>query len=246
MNTRQDQQLALFLDEEKRAADTLIGQLGGEVSNVYCLRIHSVDRASASLEEIAAAYLLTNAVLMSRTPRKIRKFLSFSAEDSSMLYAFSNSLRGLLQGGFTSLSQMNTWKQIVSTRWEIADNLTKAVAEAVSFFETSGISSGAADYHRAEILIGVEGRQPEHIEGGQFVLDDADVFSPVLRGEASSYPVAVSDIFRRTGLQLATGLKGRNVLVSIDCRHLEPAMANWLGNLHHVLELDFYKVGGRA
>lgn len=237
-------QLPLFLDEEKQDADELISGLGGEISNVYALRLHGIDSAGEALEPTLAAYLLTNSVLMSRTPRKIRKFISFGTADQGLLYAYTNLLRGLLHGGFTSLGEVQNWKHLVQERWTIADNLTDAVDVAVRFFETSGISSGAAGYHRADILLGVEGLPATAVDGGQFHIDDSDLFSPVLSGTDASYTVKIADEFRRTGLQLSTGLKGRNVIVDIDCTQLDVAMVNWLSNLHHVLELDFYKVGG--
>lgn len=238
-------QLPLFLDEEKQDADQMIAGLAGEVSNVYILRLHSIDAAGEELEPAIAAYLLTNSVLMSRTPRKIRKFISFGTADPGLLYAYTNLLRGLLHGGFTSLGEVQNWKHLVQERWTIADNLTEAVDGAVRFFETSGISSGAAGYHRADIMLGVEGLAATRVDGGQFHLGDEDLFSPVLSSVSTSYTVKIADEFRRTGLQLSTGLKGRNVIVDIDCTQLDAAMANWLSNLHHVLELDFYKVGGR-
>lgn len=237
--------LPLFLDEEKHAADQMIAGLDDEISNVYILRLHGIDAAGDALEPALAAYLLTNAVLMSRTPRKIRKFISFGAADQGLLYAYTNLLRGMLHGGFTSLGEVHSWKQLVQERWTIADNLTSAVDGAVRFFETSGISSSAAGYHRADILLGVEGFGASRTDGGQFFIDDTDLFAPVLSGAHSSYTLKIADEFRRTGLHLSTGLKGRNVIVDIDCTQLDKAMANWLGNLHHVLELDFYIVGGR-
>lgn len=237
--------IPLFLDEEKQAADKLIAGLADEVSNVYILRLHDIDTARDALEPILAGYLLTNAVLMSRTPRKIRKFISFGTADPGLLYAYTNLLRGMLHGGFTSLGEVHNWKKLVQERWPIAENLTSAVDGAVRFFETSGISSGAAGYHRADILLGVEGVPASETEGGQFYLDDTDLFSPILSGMHASTKVRIADEFRRTGLQLSTGLKGRNVIIDIDCTRLDAAMANWLGNLHHVLELDFYIVGGR-
>lgn len=237
--------LPLFLDEEKQAADEMIAGLGDEVSNVYILRLHGIDAAGDALEPVLAAYLLTNAVLMSRTPRKIRKFISFGATDDGLLYAYTNLLRGMLHGAFTSLGEVQNWKQLVQDRWAIAENLTDAVDGAVRFFETSGISSSAAGYHRADILLGVENYSANQVDGGQFHLDDTDLFSPVLGGVKSSHKIKIADEFRRAGLQLSTGLKGRNVIVDIDCTQLDLALANWLGNLHHVLELDFYKVGGR-
>lgn len=238
-----ESKINLFLDDEKHACDQLIAQLQHEVSNVYCLRIHNIDQAGEAVEAIIAAFLLTNAVLMSRTPRKIRKFITFGTKDPGLLYANANHLRALLHGTFTSLGQVNTWKKVITDRWEIAENITNVVADAVSFFEVSGISSGAADYHRAEIFIGVEGNKTSDANGGQFFLDDTDAFAPTISGLKGSYRVVVGDFFRREGLQLNTGLKGRNVIVDIDCAHLDEAMANWLENLHHVLELDFYRVG---
>lgn len=240
-----DDALTLFLDEEKQAADTIVGQLAGEDSNVYCLRMRNLDHAPHALETVLAGYLLTNAVLMSRTPRRIRKLVSFGTADPAMLYSYANVLRGLLQGSFTSLSQVDAWQKLVLERWEIAGDLTGAVADAVRLFETSGISSSAAAYHRADILLGVEGHPPVARLGGQFQIDDADVFTPLLKTIAHTYPIQLGDIFRRPGLQLGLGLKGRNVVVDIDCGELDRAMTGWLGNLHHVLELDFYKVGWR-
>lgn len=245
MSVQDSTLLPLFLDEEKHTADQLIDGLDEEVSNIYLLRMHGIDGAGDLLEPVLAGYLLTNAVLMARTPRRIRKFISFGAADDTFLYAHTNLLRGLLHGGFTSLGEVQNWKHLVQDRWQIAGDLTSAVDDALRFFETSGISSSAAGFHRADIMLGVEGHKATDIDGGQFHVDDTDLFSPIIGGATCSHTVQISDIFRRTGLQLSTGLKGRNVIVDVDCGQLDQAMTNWLVNLHHVLELDFYKVGGR-
>lgn len=233
----------LFIDTEKAEFDYRIAELASGRYNLFCMRCHNVGGEPDQPELIAAAYLLMNVMLMSRSRRKILKLATIGAADDTSRYAHTNILRELLNGDFSSLANIEAWHRILAGRTEIPESIFLEVEKAVEFFEGAEIASSASEFHRAHVYLGMEGFGVDDIMGGQFSLDMKNAYQPVIHGRKGRYPVRLNSAFTADGVTIRTGNRGQNVLVELDCSILLTGVRNWMSNIERILNLDFYRAG---
>lgn len=233
----------LFLDNEKRAFDGVAREIAaGEVS-VFALRCRNVAASADLAETIATAYLLSNAIFMSRSRRRIAKLLSLDIGEEVLRFGFANNFRALFDSRFSSLENVDLWRRMLEDRQHISVGALADASKAVEFFRHAEISSTASEFHRAHVHVGIEGVAAADPMGGQFMIDDANRYAPALRGVGASAVVALKSVFLADALKVRTGRRGQNIVIELDCARADRGITSWFESMDRILALDFYRLG---
>lgn len=233
----------LFLDSEKSDFDDVIAEIAAGEASVFALRCHNLGPSAELTETLAAAYLLTNAILMARSRRKIVKLISFDVADENLRYGYTNSFRALFDSDFSSLDNVERWHDFLEARQHVDVGALEDTQIAIEFFRHAGISSSASSLHRATVYMGMEGVPAGDSAGGQFHFDDANLYAPQLVGADASTGIALKSVFLAKGVKVRTGRRGQNVVIELDCAEAATGTGNWLAHLERILALDFYRMG---
>jgi hypothetical protein len=233
----------LFLDSEKTAFDEAIADIASGEASVFALRCRNLPPSADLPETIAAAYLLTNAILMARSRRPIVKLVSLGVEEENLRYSYANSFRALFDSDFSSLDNVERWHGYLEARQHIAVGALEDAQKAVDFFRHAGISDSATSAHRATVYMGIENVPATDSAGGQFHFDDANIYAPRLVGAHGATPIALKSVFLADGVKVRTGRKGQNVVIELDCTRASEGIGQWLAHVERILALDFYRLG---
>lgn len=233
----------LFLDSEKSDFDDVIAEIAAGEASVFALRCHNLGPSADLTETLAAAYLLTNAILMARSRRKIVKLISFDVADENLRYGYANSFRALFDSDFSSLDNVERWHDFLESRQHVDVGALDDTQSAIEFFRHAGISSSASSLHRATVYMGMEGVPAVESAGGQFHFDDANLYAPQLVGAGASTAIGLKSVFLAKGVKVRTGRRGQNVVIELDCARAGEGIGNWLAHLERILALDFYRLG---
>lgn len=233
----------LFLDSEKSAFDDVIAEIDAGEASVFALRCHNLGPSAELTETLAAAYLLTNAILMARSRRKIVKLITLDVADENLRYSYANSFRALFDSEFSSLDNVERWHDFLEARQHVDVGAIADTQSAIEFFRHAGISSSASSLHRATVYMGMEGVAAGDSAGGQFHFDDANLYAPLLVGAGASTAIGLKSVFLSTGVKVRTGRAGQNVVIELDCGRAAEGIGNWLAHIDRILALDFYRLG---
>jgi len=233
----------LFLDSEKRDFGTVIAEIAAGEASVFVLRCHNLGPSANLTETLAAAYLLTNAVLMARSQRKIVKLVSFDVADENLRYSYANSFRALFDSDFSSLDNIDRWQKFLEDQQHLALGALGDTQRAIEFFRHADISRSASALHRADVHMGIEGVAAADEAGGQFAIDDANLYAPRLVGTQADTAIALKSVFLAEGVKVRTGRKGQNVVIELDCACAATGIGHWLDHIEQLLALDFYRLG---
>ena len=233
----------LFLDSEKAAFDAAIEDIAAGEASVFALRCRNLGPSAELGETLAAAFLLTNAILMARSRRRIVKLVTLDVADEALRYSYANNFRALFDSDFSSLENVEQWHRYLEERQHIASGALADAQKAIEFFRHAEISATASGFHRATVYIGVEGVGAGEGGGGQFSIDDSNVYAPRLVGAHASADIALKSVFLAEGVKVRTGRRGQNVVIELDCAKAREGIANWLSHIDMILALDFYRQG---
>ncbi len=233
----------LFLDSEKSAFDEMIAEIASGEASVFALRCFNLQPSADLTETLAAAYLLTNAILMARSRRKIVKLITLDVADENLRYSYANSFRALFDSEYSSLDNVERWQRFLEDRQHIEVGALEDTQKAIEFFRHAGISSSASSLHRATVYMGMEGVATGENAGGQFGFDDANLYAPALIGASENTAIALKSVFLADAVKVRTGRSGQNVVIELDCAEAGDGIANWLAHIDRILALDFYRMG---
>ncbi len=233
----------LFLDSEKAAFGDAIADIASGEASVFGLRCRNLAPAADLAETIAAAFLLTNAILMARSQRKIVKLVTLDVDDANLRYSYTNSFRALFDSDFSSLDNVERWHDLLEAHQHIAVGALADTQKAIEFFRHAGISGSASALHRATVFMGMENVPASDSAGGQFHIDDANIYAPRLIGTTSETGIALKSVFLADAVKVRTGRRGQNVVIELDCSRAETGISQWLAHIDRILALDFYKLG---
>lgn len=233
----------LFLPSEKSAFDDVLEDIAAGEASLFALRCRNLGPSAELAETLAAAFLLTNAMLMARSHRRIVKLISLDVADEAMRYGYGNAFRALFASEFSSLENVGHWHRMLEERQHIASGVLADAQKAIEFFRHADISASASAFHRASVYMGVDGASPGERAGGQFAYDDDNIYAPRLVGVGRSAPVALKSVYLAERVKLRTGRKGQNIVIELDCADAATGIANWLTHVDHLLALDFYRLG---
>lgn len=233
----------LFLDSEKAAFDAVIGEIAAGDASVFALRCRNIGASAELGETLAAAFLLTNAILMSRSRRRIVKLVSLGVADEALRYSYTNNFRALFASEFSSLGNVERWHRYLEDRQHIEVGALGDAQKAVEFFQHADISRSASAFHRADVYLGVEDVPAGEGGGGQFSFDDSNLYAPRIVGSRASTAIALKSVFLAEGVKVRTGRRGQNVIIELDCASAGTGIASWLGSIDRILALDFYRLG---
>ena len=233
----------LFLPSEKTAFDEVIEHVAAGETSIFALRCRNLAPSADIAETLAAAFLLTNAILMARSRRRIVKLVTLDVADESLRYAFSNAFRALFDSEFSSLENVSLWHRMLEERQDIDGSVLADAQKAIEFFRHADISATASAFHRATVYLGIDDTAPGERGGGQFTILNDNLYAPRLVGAARETPIALKSVFLAERLKLRTGRRGQNIVIEIDCTDAATGIANWLAQIDHLLALDFYRMG---
>ncbi|MBC2779067.1 hypothetical protein [Parasphingopyxis marina] len=233
----------LFLDGEKAAFGEAIADIASGEASVFALRCRNLRPSADLAETIAAAFLLTNAILMARSRRPIVKLITLGVEDENLRYSYANNFRALFASEFSSLENVGRWHDFLEARQHIDVGALEDTQKAVDFFRHAGISDSATSAHRATVYTGIEGVPATDSAGAQFQFEDANIYAPRIVGAHGAATVALKSVFLADGVKVRTGRKGQNVVIELDCTRASEGIGQWLAHIERILALDFYRLG---
>lgn len=235
MNAKYDD-VAFFVPEEKAKFDAFshgrsITELGKLV-----LSVRNAEHLGTASEQMAAAYLITNLLLMSRAQRRIAKLVILEMEgtDRADLFPVVNALRYYLMEDYTQLDNFDAWVTSLRDVAGVSTRLRDELSDLSDFMTSSELGDAGSGQRKAETMLAV--RAADFAEdqgltadvGNPFMVrfsaggtESLDVLSQSIHGEAFSMRVANS----------------RDVIViEIDGARAETAIAQWLARLDDVLD----------
>ncbi|WP_375260491.1 hypothetical protein [Palleronia sp.] len=228
--------IAFFVPEEKAKFDAFArGRSIAELGKLV-LSVRGAEHVGAAAEPLAAAYLITNLLLMSRAQRRIAKLVILDMEgtDRAELFPVTNALRYFLMEDYTQLDNFDAWVTSLKEVAAVSPRLRDELSDLSDFMTSSELGDAGSGQRKAETMLAV--RSPDFAEdqglmadvGNPFMVrfhaagqESLDVLSQSVHGEAFSLRVANS----------------RDVIViEIDGKDVEKGIAQWIARLDDVLD----------
>ncbi|SFG98839.1 hypothetical protein SAMN04488020_105232 [Palleronia marisminoris] len=228
--------VAFFVPEEKAKFEAFArGRSITELGKLV-LSVRNAERLGAAAEPMAAAYLITNLLLMSRAQRRIAKLviLDMAGTARSELFPLTNALRYFLMEDYTQLDNFDAWVTSLKDVAKVSPRLRDELSDLSDFMNSSELGDAGLGQRKAETMLAV--RSPEFTEdqgltadvGNPFMVrfsaageESLDVLGQSIHGEAFSLRVANS----------------RDVIViEIDGAQAETAISQWIKRLDDVLD----------
>lgn len=228
--------IAFFVPEEAAKFDAFArGRSISELGKLV-LSVRNAEHLGAAAEPMAAAYLITNLLLMSRAQRRIAKLviLDMAGTDRSALFPVTNALRYFLMEDYTQLDNFDAWVTSLQDVAKVSARLRDELSDLSDFMNSSELGDAGQAQRKAETMLAV--RSAEFSEdqglmadvGNPFMVrfmagggESLDVLSQSVHGDAFSLRVANS----------------RDVIViEIDGAQAHTAIAQWIARLDDVLD----------
>lgn len=227
--------IAFFIDEEKAkfgafARGKPIGELGKLV-----LAVRNAEHVGAAAEPLAAAYLVTNLLLMSRAQRRIAKLviLDMAGEDRAALFPVTNALRYFLMEDYTQLDNFDAWVTSLGGLVEISGPLRAELSDLSDFMTSSEFADAGSVQRKAETMLAV--RSPAFAEDQGLT---ADVSNPFFARFETAEGRA-TDVLGQSVYGDAFCMRVANsrdvIVIDIDGRKTGEAIRQWIARLDDVL-----------
>jgi hypothetical protein len=228
--------IAFFVDEERAKFDKFahgksIADLGKLV-----LAVRGAEKLGAAAEQVAAAYLVTNLLLMSRAQRRIAKLVILDMEgtDRSRLFPVTNALRYFLMEDYTQLDNFDAWVTSLKGTAAVSTRLRDELSDLSDFMTSSEFGDAGSGHRKAETMLAVRSSAFAEDQGLT-----ADVSNPFVArfhaGGAESTDVLGQSVYGEAfSLRVANS---RDVIViDIDGARAPEAIAQWIARLDDVLD----------
>lgn len=216
----------------KFAKDSDLRKLGK-----FVLTVTDAQDIGYHVEEIAAAYLVTNMLLMSRASRRIAKciVLEHTLDGRDNMFSIVNSLRYHACGEYSRLDNFELWGSVSSQRKvTVSRRLSTKLGELSKFLSSSEVSSRDVGQREAETLISV--KSPEHQEGQGLYVDTANPFVASFQTKNGEHHEVVSQTIYRQYFTLSVSNSKDVVLIELDGRNASAALEEWLACLDSMLD----------
>lgn len=200
------------------------------------LAVRNAEHLGAAAEPMAAAFLVTNLLLMSQAQRRIAKLviLNMAGTDRAALFPITNALRYFLMEDYTQLDNFDTWVTSVGSVARVSDRLRAELSDLSDFMTSSELGDAGSSQRKAETMLAV--RSPDFAEDQGFAADVSNpFFARFSAGTDASIDVVSQSVYGEAfSLRVANS---RDVIViEIDGAHAEAAIVQWITRLDAVLD----------
>ena len=229
--------VAFFVPEEKAKFEAFARGRSITELGKLALSVRNAEKLGAAAEPLAAAYLITNLLLMSRAQRRIAKLviLDMAGTDRSELFPLTNALRYFLMEDYTQLDNFDAWVTSLKDVAKVSPRLRDELSDLSDFMTSSELGdAGSGQQRKAETMLAVRSADFSEDQGltadvgNPFMVrfsaageESLDVLGQAVHGDAFSLRVANS----------------RDVIViEINGAEAETAIAQWIARLDDVLD----------
>jgi hypothetical protein len=233
--------IPLFIDEVKQAFATLLEDRNFDRHGKYCLIIDDVSSSEFDCEKIASAFLLTNALLMTRAKSKIIKLVCLNPAPGAEIHSVVNVLRSMFTSDFSSLGNVNLWVEVLERDFKLPSAVLGEIENTVRFMEDSEIGHAESGFGKAEVFIGVSNTPSGDVSGGQFNLTSDNLFHFQLSSLGIQRDMTFNEVFMGTHNIYRTGNQGLNNFVQISQTDMSSCIAEWMLEIDPFLDREFYK-----
>lgn len=228
----------LFTDTERKTISDIVMDDRFERYGKFILNIRDFSASALHADQVASAYLLTNAILMTKASQKILKFVCLDGDNRDDLMSGINILRSYFRGDFSSLRNIRTWEGILRASAQLPGDIVDTVEKTIEFFEGSEIGDSSLSYHRAEVAFGLS--SAAFANEGEFNLSEEHIFLRRLDVLSGSKPVITNEIFFGAHNAYQLGDRGKNTCISLSLADWQGGLAEWMGNIKTMLSGEFY------
>ncbi|MEL6288257.1 MAG: hypothetical protein AAFQ42_01025 [Pseudomonadota bacterium] len=233
-----------FIDEEVEAFDAALARVAEDGLPVLLARCRNLWCQAAEVEIFAAAYLLTNILLMERLNRPILKMVYVDEDREGQVLPTLNALRAAFDGGFSSLSNAELWQSLVLERVEMSERPVDQIRRTIAFVRGAGLMERSEYLRRADVFFGTADRSGGYCS--PFTVYDSEVFRTVVTAKNRTLEVLTPEHFTAGE---ATYVKIENarkiVIVDVDFRS-SGWLAAWMENVGNIVDAKIYAAGRRT
>ena len=169
--------IAFFVDEEKAKFDAFAH--GKSITDLgkLVLAVRNAEHLGAAAEQMAAAYLITNLLLMSRAQRRIAKLVILDMEgtDRAKLFPVTNALRYFLMEDYTQIDNFDAWATSLRETAGVSTRLRDELNDLSDFMTSSEFADAGSGHRKAETMLAVRAADFAEDQGLT-----ADVGNPML------------------------------------------------------------------
>lgn len=228
--------IAFFTEEEKGKFDAFARGRSIRDLGKLVLAVRHAEDLGVATEQAAAAYLVTNLLLMSRAQRRIAKLviLDMAGTDRARLFPVTNALRYFLMEDYTKLANFDAWVASLEDTAEVSPRLRDELSDLSDFMTTSEFGDAGSSQRKAETMLAV--RAPDFAEDqGLTARVSNPFFTRFAAGGEQSVDVVGQAVYGEAfSLRVANS---RDVIViEIDGRQARTAIAQWIARLDGVLD----------
>lgn len=236
------QDIALFLDEEKKAFAAYAQSDLFDEAGKLCLIIDDVTAEGFDGEKIAAAYLLVNALLMGRHKRPMVKLICFNPKNGSDMASVINVLRAHFHSQFSSLGQIDLWKRVLGLPQDFTTSALVEMENTTNFFTGTHIGQHATSFNRADVFLGFIDKDVEAKDGGQFSLNVDDSFELHLSAFGGvKQRISAGEMFTAKRNSYMRGRQGLNNVIRLSQKTMEGSVKELMDELDALLDGTFYE-----
>ena len=200
------------------------------------LAVRNAEHLGAAAEPMAAAYLVTNLLLMSRAQRRIAKLviLDMEGNDRSALFPVTNALRYFLMEDYTQLDNFGDWVMSLKGMAGVSDRLRAELTDLSDFMTSSELGDTGSTDRKAQTMLAV--RAPGFAEDQGLT---ADVSKPFVvsfaAGDETSRDVVGQSIYG-DAFSMRVANSRDVIVIEIDGAQAEAAISQWIARLDDVLD----------
>ena len=229
--------IPFFIEEESAKFQRFARGASIDTLGKLVLSVRNAEYLGSSAEPMAAAFLVTNLLLMSQAQRRIAKLaiLEMEGTDRARLFPVTNALRYYLMEEYTQLDNFDTWVTSLAETAEVSPRLRGELSDLSDFMTSSELGdAGSSQQRKAETMLAV--RSPAFEEDQGLIADVSNpFFLRSIAGEDRSTDVVSQSVYGEAfSLRVANS---RDVIViEIDARYARRAISQWIERLDAVLD----------
>ena len=228
--------IAFFVEEERgKFAQFAHGKSITELGK-FVLAVRNAERVGAAAEQLAAAYLVTNLLLMSRAQRRIAKLviLDMEGNDRSALFPVTNALRYFLMEDYTQIDNFDAWVTSLGGMADVSPRLRDELSDLSDFMTSSEFSAAGSVQRKAETMLAV--RAPGFTEHQGLMADVSNPFVAAFQADG----VTSHDVLGQSVYGDAFSMRVANsrdvIVIEIDGAQADAAIGQWIARLDDVLD----------
>ena len=229
--------IPFFIEEESAKFERFArGKPLAELGKLV-LSVRNSEYLGAAAEPMAAAFLVTNLLLMSQAQRRIAKLVILDMErsDRAEMFPVTNALRYFLMEDYTQLDNFDAWVTSVGSVAQVSDRLRAELSDLSDFMTSSELGdAGSSSQRKAETMLAV--RSPDFAEDQGFAADVSNPFFARFHAGTDSSTDVVSQSVYGEAFSLRVANSRDVIVIEIDGRHAETAIAQWIARLDAVLD----------